>query len=242
MAQLSAEERAQHARFVQAHDRRDYAAAHALLRSALSFYDPRPPASWTFVAGEWGKPRLASPERLTFNLSHTRGLVACAIGHGADNGPDIGIDVESVNEAIDIEAIAQHNFSPREVAQLMALPAHQRAERFIDFWTLKEAYVKATGNGITQGLNHWGFELRGDEEIVFVPPADAVNEDWTFALYAPSGSARMAVAVRANAGEAIHLIARKIETLEFEGDALGAIRRTKSPGGPDLQVGAGRPV
>ena len=69
-------------------DRRDFIAAHALIRSMLAFYGTFPAAQWRFIADPNGKPRIdlrAGGAPLEFNLSHTRGLVA-----GADRPPDWG--------------------------------------------------------------------------------------------------------------------------------------------------------
>src|SRR5215813_3615442 len=89
---LSADEQRRHDRFAFAEDRRDYAAAHALLRRRLSAAVPIPPESWAFEAAPDGKPRLSTACRLdaplSFNLSHTRGLVACAVAPGVDVGID----------------------------------------------------------------------------------------------------------------------------------------------------------
>ena len=93
---LSPEEHSRYARFRFARDQRDYAAAHALLRLSLSRYADVTPRSWQFREASGGKPLLVLDEgmpRLSFNLSHTHGLVACAIASGSD----VGIDVESVD-------------------------------------------------------------------------------------------------------------------------------------------------
>src|SRR5437773_12459866 len=94
VAQLSTDERRQCERLVRERDRRDFAVAHALLRRSLSACGDRAPHEWTFTPGPRGKPQLpgvaGARDRLSFNLAHTDGLVACGVTRDAD----IGIDVE----------------------------------------------------------------------------------------------------------------------------------------------------
>ena len=92
-------ERAQAGRFWVELDRREYIAAHALLRSMLTYYADQPPEAWRFATDEYGKPNFAprsgNPE-LQFNLAHTRGLVAAAITLRGD----IGVDVEKITAEV----------------------------------------------------------------------------------------------------------------------------------------------
>jgi 4'-phosphopantetheinyl transferase len=195
VAILSDSERARGQRFVFARDRRDFAAAHALTRRALSRYGDLAPERWRFQEGANGKPSLAAAggtPPLTFNLSHTHGLVACAIAPGAD----VGIDVERVDRQVGAEQIATRFFSPAERADLARCPAGERARRFFELWTLKEAYIKAIGQGLAHPLNTFGFGLNEAGSIAFVPPSDVNMTAWQFALFAPTELHAMAVAVR----------------------------------------------
>jgi 4'-phosphopantetheinyl transferase len=192
---LSDAERQRSQRFMFARDRRDYAAAHALTRAALSRCGDLTPEQWRFQEGPEGKPSLAADAgapALTFNLSHTHGLVACVVAPGAD----VGIDVEGIDRPVGAEEIAARFFSPSEQADLARCPADQRARRFFELWTLKEAYIKALGKGLSHALNTFGFALDDPGAIGFMPPADADTAMWQFALFAPTDRHRMAVAVR----------------------------------------------
>jgi 4'-phosphopantetheinyl transferase len=195
VAVLSDAERARGERFRFARDRRDYAAAHALTREALSRYGDLAPEQWRFQEAAGGKPSLAAddgPPPLTFNLSHTHGLVACVIAAGAD----VGIDVEDVDRRVGAEEIASRFFSSSERADLAGCPADQRARRFFELWTLKEAYIKALGKGLAHPLNTFGFALNLPGSIGFMPPSDVDIAQWQFALFAPTARHAMAVAVR----------------------------------------------
>src|SRR5208282_3176253 len=71
-----------------------------------------------------------------------------AVSHA---GP-VGVDVERVRPMPDAEEIAARFFSPRETAELKALPSDQVPAAFFNLWTRKEACLKATGDGITKLL------------------------------------------------------------------------------------------
>lgn len=195
VAVLSDSERKRGQRFIFPRDRRDYAAAHALTRVALSRCADLAPEQWRFQQGTDGKPSLAADGNtptLTFNLSHTHGLVACAIAPGVD----VGIDVEGVDRQVGAEEVATRFFSPGERADLARCPADERARRFFELWTLKEAYIKAIGKGLSHPLNTFGFALNEPGSIGFRPPSDVDVAAWQFALFAPTDRHRMAVAVR----------------------------------------------
>jgi 4'-phosphopantetheinyl transferase len=194
-AVLSESERTRGQRFLFARDRRDYAAAHALTRAALSRCGDLAPQQWRFQDGAGGKPSLAADAgspALIFNLSHTHGLVACAIAAGGD----VGIDVEGIDRRIGAEQVAARFFSSSEQAGLARCPAGERAKRFFDLWTLKEAYIKALGHGLSHSLSTFGFELNEPGSIGFMPPPDVDVAMWQFALFEPTDRHRMAVAVR----------------------------------------------
>jgi 4'-phosphopantetheinyl transferase len=196
IALLSPDERERHSRFAFARDRRDYAAAHALLRESLSRYAAVAPMAWRFRAG--GKPSLVADDgfpSLSFNLSHTHGLVACAIS----NGSDVGIDVEAVDRSID-ESVAERFFFETESADLRRCVSHERQRRFFELWTLKEAYLKAVGEGLSHPLNTIVFGLTIGGSIDFRPPADVDPAAWQFALFAPTERYCLAIAVRREPG------------------------------------------
>lgn len=189
---LSAEERARRDRRIFAHDRRDFSAAHALLRHVLSRYGRHAPADWSFDQEPQGKPALI-PEQagnppLAFNLSHTDGLVACAIGIGRR----IGVDVEHLRVKTDPLAIAGRFFASSEMQQLEGTTPDRRNHRFADFWTLKESYIKAIGSGLTTPLDTFSFALEDGARLRFAGRDDGCR--WRFVLAAPSRDTRLAVA------------------------------------------------
>jgi 4'-phosphopantetheinyl transferase len=188
---LSDEERAQLGRFHFARDARDYAAAHALLRQTLSNGGNQMPGAWRFEKTPSGKPRLIgeSADGRSFSLSHTRGMVACAVTSGAE----VGVDVEWVDRDVDAGGIAARFFAPAEAAQLLELDGDARRDRFFDLWTLKEALVKALGRGMAVSLKSLAFTVGPGGDIRLDAP-DVDPGAWQFALFAPSPRHRLAVA------------------------------------------------
>lgn len=143
-------ERARAARFAFEEDRHSYIAAHALLRAELSRRASPAPQEWRFAATALGKPFLLDPPRdLRFSLTHTRGMVAVAVTEGLE----IGVDVESEDRRAESMKLAERFFAPQEVALLRAVEGDARREMFFAIWTLKEAVVKATGQGLSRALD-----------------------------------------------------------------------------------------
>jgi 4'-phosphopantetheinyl transferase len=206
VTQLSPDERVRCQRFVFRRDRRDFAAGHALLRRVLSRYHDAPAEAWTFEADANGKPSLAhefGAPPLAFNLSHTHGLVACAVAHDAE----VGVDVECIERVTDSRDIAERYFSAAELAQLDACPEGRRSAHFIELWTLKEAYLKAIGSGLAHPLDTFDFTFDDAGGLRFNAP-DARPAAWMFALFAPSPRHRLALAARFACSAHGRLVAR----------------------------------
>ena len=208
LATLSTDERLRCESFHFAADRRDYASAHELLRRCLSMHGGRKPTDWRFRLGRTAKPYIAPSSddhtaSLSFNLSHARGLVACAITRELP----VGIDVERTDRSVDVNEISDACFSPFEVFDLNTCPHAARGSRFAELWTLKEAVLKATGDGLARRLDGLTFRLENASFIEFQPTNGLAPSDWHFVLFAPTADTRLAVAVR-GAGHvsfAVHL-------------------------------------
>jgi 4'-phosphopantetheinyl transferase len=186
-------ERAQHARFHFQRDRDLYLVAHALLRTTLSRLCAVDPRDWRFRTEEHGKPELAGPVcDLRFNLSHTRGLVML----GVTRALDLGVDVERIDPTRSSDEIAERFFAPKEAAAVRGAPAL----RFFEYWTLKEAYLKACGVGLGLPLECFGFELAPPApRISFEPPIVDDPACWQFVQLFPAEGHVAAVAVRRGA-------------------------------------------
>jgi 4'-phosphopantetheinyl transferase len=194
---MSTDERARRARFVFAKDRHQFLVTRGLVRTVLSRYARIRPEECTFAANQYGKPSLRqSPSAepgIEFNVSHTNGLVAVAVAAGRE----IGIDVEELTRA-GLELDVRRFFSAAEVRALEALPEAEQKSRFFDYWTVKEAYIKALGMGLSCPLDSFSihFDRGGPPTIEFAPDVDDDASRWQFAQFDPSPRHRMALAIR----------------------------------------------
>lgn len=198
LAGLSDDERVRHARFRFESDRDIYLVAHALVRRMLARIAGAAPESFGFVAGEHGRPEISAPElarTLRFNLSHTRGLVACAVTRAAD----IGVDVEYVERKVEVMSVANHVFSPVEVDGLLALSGEAQRERFFELWTLKEAYIKAIGKGLSAPLRAITFDPAGPDPVSIRFGPEVADDDarWCLRRFEVGSAHRLALALAA---------------------------------------------
>jgi 4'-phosphopantetheinyl transferase len=196
LAMLSSAERQRAGCFVFERHRRQYIFAHGLLRVALSCFVPDvKPSNWCFVANRYGRPYVAAPaigQAVYFSISHTDGCVACVVS----DCEAVGVDVEEIRERQSLWAIAQSNFSPEEIGALRALTPENMADRFFDYWTLKEAYLKARGTGMNLPLNQFSMLVSSDHKISIRFAAGIAGDSrrWRFMTYSPSARHRLAVA------------------------------------------------
>ncbi|MFY9555865.1 MAG: 4'-phosphopantetheinyl transferase superfamily protein [Blastocatellia bacterium] len=146
---LASDERARAERFYFERDRRRFIAARGQLRMILGRYVGVSPRALVISYGARGKPflgRMFGTGAIKFNLSHSAELALVAVSQDRD----IGVDLEEVRALDDAERIAERFFAPRENAALLEVPEAVRTEAFFCCWTLKEAYVKATGDGLAR--------------------------------------------------------------------------------------------
>ncbi|MFM0069041.1 4'-phosphopantetheinyl transferase family protein [Paraburkholderia aspalathi] len=197
-ALLSAQERQKEVRFRFAADRRCYLVTRALLRTVLSRYVALEPAQWVFAPNAYGKPEIANRYgthlRLSFNLSHTDGLIV--LGVTADMA--IGVDTENIRTRRAPTGIAGSFFAPDEVAALRKLDVDEQQERFFDYWTLKEAYIKARGMGLSIALDSFSFDLRDDHgvNISLRTPPDDDPSSWRLRQFKASPDHLVALCTR----------------------------------------------
>ncbi len=191
---LSDAELARLAKFTVEGARTQYLAAHTLLRNVLSVYQPGPPSGWEFAVNAYGRPQLCNRQTaapLHFSLSHTRGLVVCAIG-GTE---EIGIDAEWIDRELNCQELANAFFAPSEITALQAHAGVEKTDLFFKLWTLKEAYCKARGVGLSLPLRDFWLELgNGDPEIFLSAGLAVERRGWRFKVYSPTPKHRMAVA------------------------------------------------
>lgn len=206
LALLDDEERANHTRYRREEDRDLYARAHALTRRALSEHCPSvAPSAWRFARKPNERPALEARQfaetGLRFNLTHTPGLVACAVSRA----PEVGVDAECTTRAVDLGSVARTVYDAAELAALFALDAGALRERFFDLWTLKEAWLKARGFGFSCDPKSLSFafdRVDGEPRVRFDRanlPAE-YEGPWAFGLHSPTPRHRLAVAVTSDSG------------------------------------------
>jgi 4'-phosphopantetheinyl transferase len=193
-------------RFAGEHDRRTYLATRVMVRRLLSLYADVAPREWCFETNAYGRPEIAPllvDQPLYFNLSHTVTTVVCAIARF----PDIGIDVECLVPE-EFDSIAENLFCPHEVAWLQEAEGHVEARRrFLQLWTLKEAYIKARGTGLSTALNSFSLIPEGDHSARFADrePGEE-TASWFFQHWPLENSCELAMAARVGCGSMPRLV------------------------------------
>jgi 4'-phosphopantetheinyl transferase len=167
-----------------------------LTRTILSSCTSISPESLLFSRNSYGRPSLqhsAQSSSIRFNLSYTEGLVAFAL----TSGQEVGVDVENTRVDIDCLGIAKQYFSRNELKDLVHLPQEHLKERFFEYWTLKESYIKAKGLGLSMPLNQFSFSLctHGSDQITISPLPTKKSEFWQFKLLDPSPHHKAALSV-----------------------------------------------
>ena len=165
-------------------DRRLHVASHLFLRQLLSQYAPLSPALWRFKTNAYGKPFIANSQyvELSFNLSHTQGFIACVIAYQRA----VGIDIERCKPLHDVNGLCDTAFSPLEARDVQSLKNHSEQEqRFFTYWTLKEAYIKARGMGLSIPLQQFSFiETKvGKWELHCDPNLMSSGQNWRFSSH-----------------------------------------------------------
>jgi len=171
--------------------RQEFGTTRALVRTALSAQCAVRPADWRFVTNAWGKPEVEAPQGLEFNVSNCPGLVVCLIAWGYA----VGVDAESFARADEILELREQVFSPAELAQLEALSPAEKPQHALALWTLKEAYTKACGMGLSIPMRKFSF-LFDDAGAIRLELDAELNDTsgrWRFCLLEQAGH-RLAIA------------------------------------------------
>ena len=135
-----------------------------LIRSVLSRYSDVAPTSWRFHENPHGKPTIDPAQQnypLYFNISHSGDRIVLATGRHEF----LGVDIECNDKSRRILQIANRYFSKDELEALQVLPATQQLTRFYDLWTLKEAYIKARGLGLSIPLRRCSFDFLAHQRL-----------------------------------------------------------------------------
>ncbi|MEM1008920.1 MAG: 4'-phosphopantetheinyl transferase superfamily protein [Myxococcota bacterium] len=192
---LTEKEQERYRRFLRAQDRVEYLTTRMLQRCVFSHMFGAGPETWRFSASAKGRPFLVDgPSTLAFNLTHSAQHILCAVGTQCD----LGLDLEYFQQRRDILGIAKHFFTPLECGVIAAqsTPLLQHL-KFLEHWTLKEAYMKARGMGFGIDPVSLCFEVEGST-LRFAPQSsvEPSPDTWSFVLWDWQQKAKVALCVR----------------------------------------------
>lgn len=231
---LTDDETARMNRFVFEKHQKQFLIARALVRTTLSRYLDYPPTAWRFSQNQYGRPEPVlsqSDPPLRFNLSHTDGLIAI----GVTLQRDLGVDVEKSSRNSDLLLIAQNVFSAAEQQALHDQPTEDaQRQRFFDYWTLKESYIKARGMGLSLPLEKFSFQLehRPAVTVQIDPQLNDDSSSLVFGLFTPDKTHRAAVCARKLGSELIAL--RLWRTIPLGAETPLSVNTQKIEGGFSL--------
>jgi 4'-phosphopantetheinyl transferase len=184
---LSREEKQQQSRFHFSSLQRRYLVTRAMVRLVLSRYAFVRPEEWRFRVNEYGRPAVLMPhgeeEQIFFNVSHTTGLIVLAVARRRA----LGVDVENLEASEMPVDVADRFFASSEVTALLALPSSQQQDRFFEYWTFKESYIKARGMGLSIPLDKFSFDFPSDRGVTLSidTTLSDVAENWRFWQFRP---------------------------------------------------------
>lgn len=176
---LSENERKQQQQFHFAKDRHRYLITRALTRTVLSRYTSIPADQLVFASNEFGKPHIHGlNQTISFNITHADNLILI----GVTRDCALGLDTENSQHREISSDLAEYSFASEEVANFLAQPIEHQQQRFFEFWTLKESYIKARGMGLSIPLKQFSFRFPNEHAIEFA--IDAQQNDapgrWRF--------------------------------------------------------------
>jgi 4'-phosphopantetheinyl transferase len=193
---LASDEKGRAERFRFERDRRRFIVARGLLRVILSRYLNREPSQLRFVYNDYGRPSLAptpATNGLSFNLSHAHELALMAVTRDRQ----LGIDLEHIRPIPEVDQIAERILSPQENEKFRALAGTEKLEAFFQYWTCKEAYIKARGEGLSLPLDQFqvGPILSGRAPALNVEGNPQESTRWSLRELIPAEGYAAALAV-----------------------------------------------
>ncbi len=137
------------------------------------------PAAVAITRGVRGRPRLAdSSTGIDFNVSHSRNVALMAIAHDLPRRVRIGVDIEHRDRQIGVDRLARKFLTARERETLAELARDGQRQRFLRYWTCKEAMSKATGDGLIAPFRRLDVDLSDPPRLCGGPPPYEPH-DWS---------------------------------------------------------------
>ncbi len=174
---LVAEEMDRASRFRFNHLSASFIIARGALRYLLGHCLDCDPAEVAFVYGIRGKPALAVASGIHFNVTHAGTLAVIALTLGRE----IGVDVELIRPVSEMHQIAGRFFCPEEASEIKSLPQTEQERAFFSCWTRKEAYIKATGYGLSVPLAGFRVTVGPDvpPRLIHIEHNTSEAQEWT---------------------------------------------------------------
>lgn len=207
---LSEDERTRASRLIAGVYRDRFVTARGYMRIILGLYLDMPPGGIRFEYNKHGKPALpaeANPKSLRFNLSHSRSLALCAVSVRRE----IGIDVEYPRRVLRAEKILERFFSEAEREYYRSRTETEKERAFMGLWTIKEAYSKALGKGLSSDLRDVDLSpsLSGEATSrVSVRSENGPEETWTIHRFRPGNEYVAALALKGESSAISRYVAR----------------------------------
>nr|WP_320014771.1 4'-phosphopantetheinyl transferase superfamily protein [uncultured Desulfobacter sp.] len=177
-------------RYLKQSDRHLSLVSRALVRYLIAEVTRQDPQSLRFSTNKHGKPFLVGFPEIHFNLSHSHGAAVCAFCRNAA----VGVDVEDIGRRTDL-SIAKRFFSSYETALITKVSGTEKRKLFFDIWTLKEAYIKAVGKGLTIPLNSFFFNANDTDIRITFSDTGRIDPMWQFFQWRPEPGKIVATAV-----------------------------------------------
>jgi len=163
--------------------RDSYVVSQSVLRKLLSGYLGIPAKSVKLGRHSKGKPCSIDDPGLYFNMSNSGKLVVIAFSLDGE----VGIDIEKIRPLHDLDELIMRNFTTSEIKFINAKP-EERINRFFRFWTIKESYVKALGEGMRLPPDHLEFAIENDSIKLQSVKGVFEQEDWNFKEFSTSAN------------------------------------------------------
>jgi len=188
--------------FVRQYDRDRYVFTHGMLRQILARYVGCEPGEIVFETNYYGKPFLALPGQtidIQFNLSHSHDVILIAVARGAA----VGVDVEQIRNIQDAGGIIESSFSSIERQYLGSLSHSELTEAFFICWTLKEAFAKGLGLGLSYSFDKFSVisPCLRIETTVYPYLGSGRSCGWKIFRLSPEAGYAGALAVKVKTGE-----------------------------------------
>lgn len=161
--------------------RDSFVVSQGALRMLLSSYLGISPSLVKLGRRKKGKPYSIDDPGLYFNMSNSGEFVAIVFSRDSE----VGIDIEKIRPIHDLDEMIAKNFTRREIKFITAKP-EEKISRFFRFWTIKESYLKAIGEGMRLPPDHLEFSIENDRIRQLSVQGVFDQEDWNFKEFSKS--------------------------------------------------------